>query len=143
MPKGSRSVFWARCFSGGLGYQGQTTTPLNLTSGQRRNVGLSVRFCLVVDGFQVVSGPPGRLLETAHLIRGIPKLFWGPSGFVEAWGAKANKPHNFKKSVIFWPCRLRRQGQKTIIFLKMCGCLASVPQASQKTLGQPNTSGSL
>ncbi len=40
------------------------------------------------------------------------------------------------KRVVFWPCRLRRQGQQTMILLKMRGCLASVPQASKKPLGQ-------
>ncbi len=35
------------------------------------------------------------------------------------------------------------RGQRTIIFLKMCGFLALVLQASPKTLGQTTTSGSL
>jgi hypothetical protein len=32
----------------------------------------------------------------------------------------------------FWPCRRRRQGQQTTIFLKVCDCLSFVPQASNK-----------
>ncbi len=41
-------------------------------------------------------------------------VFW-PSGFLEAWGTKAKKPH---------------------AFMEMCVCVALVPQASKKTLGQ-------
>ncbi len=56
---------------------------------------------------------------------------------------KANKPHLFKNiMVFFWACRRRRQGQKTNMFLTMCGFLALVPQASKnhwvkKTLRDP------
>ena len=41
-----------------------------------------------------------------------PEVFVWPSGFSEAWGAQAKKRHLFKKILICWPCRLRRQGQR-------------------------------
>jgi hypothetical protein len=50
-----------------------------------------------------------------------PEVFFGPSDFLEAWGAKAKTPHMFMKLMVLWPCRLRRQGQQTMIFLQMCG----------------------
>ncbi len=37
--------------------------------------------------------------------------------FLEAWGTKANKPHFFRKRVVCWLCRLRRQGQQNSISL--------------------------
>ena len=46
-------------------------------------------------------------------------VYW-PSGFLEAWGTKAKKPHFFRKLLVVWPCRRRRQGQKTSIFLENC-----------------------
>ncbi len=56
-----------------------------------------------------------------------------PSGFLEAWGSKAQKPHIFRKVVFFWPCRLRRQGQTTIIFWNKCGFWALVPRRPKNT----------
>jgi hypothetical protein len=62
-------------------------------------------------------------------------VYW-PSGFGDAWGTKAQKPRLFRKMLVVWPCRLRRQGQQTNIFLNNCGFLALVLQASKKTLSQ-------
>jgi hypothetical protein len=53
-----------------------------------------------------------------------------------AWGAKANKPHNVKKQTVFWPCRLRREGKTTTIFVKMCGFSALAPQDSKNILAE-------
>ncbi len=68
-------------------------------------------------------------------VKGIPKCFLAKC-LREACVAKAKQPHILQKIMVCWCRRLRRQGHKTICFLKMCGGLASVPQASQKTLGQ-------
>ncbi len=65
-----------------------------------------------------------------------PEVFFGPSVFGEAWGTNAKKEHMFRKIIVLWPCRLRRQGQQTTLFLNCVVCLAFVPQASKKTLGQ-------
>ncbi len=35
--------------------------------------------------------------------------------FLEVRGAKAKIPHMFKNIVVVWPCRRRRQGQKTLV----------------------------
>ena len=59
-----------------------------------------------------------------------PEVICWPNWFLEACGAKANKPHIFWRIIVFW------QGQTTTPFLKLCGVLALVPQASKKTLGQ-------
>ncbi len=83
------------------------------------------------------SGGEGGLESKGSRSVCLAKLFFG------GLGAKANKPPTFKKQVFCWPCRLRRQGPKTTMFLKTCGCLAWVPQASQKPLGQNTTSGFL
>jgi hypothetical protein len=40
--------------------------------------------------------------------------FW-LSVFWEAWGTKAKTPQVAMKGLVFWPCRLRRQSQKTIL----------------------------
>ncbi len=82
------------------------------------------------------------LLFQLHPSKGSRSVFW-PRCFLDAWGTKAKKPHLFRKILLVWPCSLRRQGKKTMIFYKKCGFLAWVPQASKKTLGQKNTSGSL
>jgi hypothetical protein len=75
-------------------------------------------------------------------VKGIPKWFLA-EWFLEAWGTEAEKRHLLRKRVVFRPCRLRRHGQKTTLFLKTCGWLASVPQASNKnTWPNTNTSGS-
>ncbi len=66
----------------------------------------------------------------------IPKRFFCQVFLLEAWGAKAEKPHISLKIMVFGPCRRRRQGQQTTLFLNMCGLLALVPQASPKTLSQ-------
>ena len=65
-----------------------------------------------------------------------PVVVYWPSGFLEAWCTKAKKRHFFKNIMVYWPCRLRRQGHQTSIFLNKCGFLALVPQASKKPLGQ-------
>ncbi len=39
-------------------------------------------------------------LVGAHIQRD-PEVFCGPSGFLEAWGTKAKKPHVFRKIVVF------------------------------------------
>ena len=41
-----------------------------------------------------------------------PEVVCGPSGVLEAWGTKTEKPHLFKRREVCWPCRRRRQGQK-------------------------------
>ncbi len=61
------------------------------------------------------------------------EVFFLAKCFLEAWGTKATKPHMFRNMLVFCPCRLRRPGQKTILFWNMCGFLALVPQASPKT----------
>ncbi len=63
-------------------------------------------------------------------------MFFWPSCLFEAWGTKAKKPHIFQKIPVFWPCRLRRQGPKTIFCWNKCVFLAWAPQASKKPLGQ-------
>ncbi len=65
-----------------------------------------------------------------------PEVVFWPSVFLKAWGTKAKQPDIFRKILVFWPCRLRRQGRKTILFLKMCGFMALVPRASKKPPGQ-------
>jgi hypothetical protein len=82
---------------------------------------------------------PVRLLPKPEGSRSVVLAKW----FLEAWGTQAKRPHIFKKIMVCWPCRRRRQGQQIIIFCEMCGLFALVPQASQKTLGQKTTSGSL
>ncbi len=62
-----------------------------------------------------------------------PEVVFWPSGFLEAWGTKAEK---LQEHCGFRPCRRRRQGPKNIIVLKMCGLLALVSQVSKKPLGQ-------
>jgi hypothetical protein len=59
-------------------------------------------------------------------------VFWRP-------GAPRPKTAHLQENHSCGPCRRRRQGQNTTIVVKMCGCLASVPQASKKPLGQKNT----
>ncbi len=76
----------------------------------------------------------------SHSFKGIPKFCCWPSGFVEAWGTNAKKPRIFKKRVVCWPCRRRRQGRRNMIFLVL---LTVVPQASKTPLGQKGTSGSV
>ncbi len=51
---------------------------------------------------------------------------------------QGQKTH-IRKIMVCWPCRRRRQVPKTTLFLKMCGLC----QASNKTLCQQTTSGSL
>jgi hypothetical protein len=63
-------------------------------------------------------------------------VFVWPSGFLEAWGTKAKTRHMFKKLLVFWPRRRRRQGQQTTLFRKMFGLLAWCPKASKNSLGQ-------
>ncbi len=58
-----------------------------------------------------------------------------PSGFVKAWGTKAQKPQFVQKHLV---CGLAAEGgkaDKNCCFWKMCACLASAPQASTKPLG--------
>jgi hypothetical protein len=50
------------------------------------------------------------------MVRRDPDFFCWPSVFLEAWGTKAKKAHILQKRVVFWPCRLRRQDQRTILF---------------------------
>ncbi len=57
---------------------------------------------------------------------------------LEAWGTTAKKLHIFWKRVVVWRCRLRRQGPKTITFLKMCGLFGLGTAGLQKTFGQHN-----
>ncbi len=72
-----------------------------------------------------------------------PEVVLWTSGFLEAWSTKAKKSHILWKRVVSWPCRLRRQGQQSIISRKCVFFLVLVPQASTKPLGQQTTSGSL
>ncbi len=69
------------------------------------------------------------------MVKGIPKWFFGRVVFWRL-GVVRQTNHVFKKIMVLWPCRRRRQGQKTTICLKMCGCLAFVPQASKKHLAK-------
>jgi hypothetical protein len=60
--------------------------------------------------------PWPQTLQLHTLLESLPQkdpevVFW-PSAFLEAWGTKANKSHIFKKIVVVWPCRRRRQGQR-------------------------------
>jgi hypothetical protein len=50
-----------------------------------------------------------------------------------AWGTKAKEPHFVRKIVVVWPCRLRRQGQKTILFWKMYGFCPWYPRPPKNT----------
>jgi hypothetical protein len=68
------------------------------------------------------------------VVKEIPKCFCLPSGFLEAWGTKVEKPHNFKEIIVCCPCRLRRQGRTTTLFLKMCGFLPWYPRPPKKHL---------
>ncbi len=61
-----------------------------------------------------------------------PEVFLLAKCFLEAWGIKGKKPHIVQKQVVVRPCRLRRQGQKTIGFWKMRGFWALVLKASKK-----------
>ncbi len=49
---------------------------------------------------------------------------------MEAWGAKAKKPHIFRKRIGI--AAFGGKAKKPLLFLKMCGLLALVPQASKK-----------
>ncbi len=69
------------------------------------------------------------------LSKGSRSCFW-PILCLEAWGTEAKQPHMFQKRLVVRPCRPRRQCQNNNISLKMCGCSASVPEASNKPLGQ-------
>ncbi len=88
-------------------------------------------------------GDPSKPTDLGHCNKGIPKWFLGPSGFWEAGVTKAKNNTCSGNGWCFWNCRRRRQCQKTTRFRKMFGLLAFVPQASKKTLGPNNTSGSL
>ncbi len=70
------------------------------------------------------------------------KVVLWPIGFVEAWGTKAQKPHIFLKSLVCWPCRLRRQRLKTIVSGKRVLLWLGTPGLKQ-SLGQKTTLGSL
>jgi hypothetical protein len=56
--------------------------------------------------------------------------------FFGGLGYHGQRPHIFETNILFWLCRRRRQGQTTIRFLKMCGFLAVVLQASKTTWPQ-------
>ncbi len=73
--------------------------------------------------------------------KGIPK--WLCFFFFGGIRYHGKRSHLFGKIVVVWPCRRRRQSQKNTMFKNMCGLMALVRQASKKTLGQTNTSGSL
>ncbi len=87
------------------------------------------RFCMR----KVHADGPSR--ETPLLQRDPEVVFW-PSGVLEAWGTQAKRPHMFRKIVVVWPCRLRRQGQKTTVFLKMCGFWPWYPRPPKKDLAK-------
>ncbi len=84
-----------------------------------------------------------QIAHSISLPKGIPKCLLGQVLF---WGPGIPRPKNHKllrKLLVCWPCRQRRQGQQTTNFLKMCGCLALVPEASKnhlapKTLRDPS-----
>ncbi len=71
-------------------------------------------------------------------LRGIPTWFVGQEVVWRPGVPKPNdqRPHLLQKSLVFRLCRRRRQGQKTTLFSKKCGCLALVPQASEKHLAK-------
>ncbi len=56
--------------------------------------------------------------------------------FLDAWVAKANKPHFFNTIMVLWPCRLRRQGRKTSISLNIFVFWDLAHQASKNPLEQ-------
>ena len=96
--------------------------------------------CFGLDMYEKMFGPTsaeypfGR--DCWYGIQKDPVVVYWPSVFLEAWGTKAKKPHFFQKILVYWPCRIRRQSQKTSIFLNKYCFLALVPQASKKPLGQ-------
>ncbi len=49
-----------------------------------------------------------------------PRCFVGQMFVLEAWGNEASNTIYFQKKIVFGPCRRRRQGPKTSMFLKMC-----------------------
>ncbi len=51
-----------------------------------------------------------------HKDQRYPEVVFWPSGLLEAWGTKANKPHISLKLMVCWPCRRRPQGQQTTMF---------------------------
>ncbi len=70
--------------------------------------------------------------------KGSRSVFWANLFFGGLGCRRPNSTHLFMKRVVFlFPCRLRRQGQTTIRFWEMCGFVALVPQASNKTSGSP------
>ncbi len=82
---------------------------------------------------------PGLLPEVKGSYRaskGFRSVFVGQVFLLEALGTNAKQPHMFRQIVVRWPRRRRRQGQKTIVFMNMCGCLVLVPQASKNHLAQ-------
>ena len=113
--------------------------PCQLLSPRSAPPGLPMG-CFGLDMYEKMFGPTsaeypfGR--DCWYGIQKDPVVVYWPSVFLEAWGTKAKKPHFMKDILVYWPCRLRRQGQKNSMFLKQCGFLALVPQASKKPLGQ-------
>ena len=76
-----------------------------------------------------------RAMEVTEPLRAIPKWFFGQVVF-GGLGCQGRKTTPFQENNGCWPCRRRRQGQTTTYFWKMCGFLASVPQASKNHLAK-------
>ncbi len=73
-----------------------------------------------------------------------PEVVFGHVFLLEAWGTEANKPTRIEEHRLFVGlAAFGGKAKQLRMFLKMCGFLASVPQASKKPLGQKTTSGSL
>ncbi len=99
-------------------------------------------------GFRLCSGPgfdgwSSSLALQEPTSSGMPKCFCWPSGFWRP-GAPMPKNHTFSgREWLFGLAAFGGEANKPQSSLKMCGLLASLPQASKKTLGQKTSSGSL
>ncbi len=72
-------------------------------------------------------------LLLAFLSKGSRNVFVGQVVFGRPGVPRQKTPYLLRKIMVFWPCRLRRQGQQTIILLNKYGFWALVPQASTNT----------
>jgi hypothetical protein len=78
--------------------------------------------------------PKIKICQRMDLSQRDPDIVFGPSGVLEAWGTKAKKPHSFRKRMICWPCRLRRQGKKHDFHQKVRFGHLSTPGLQKKHL---------
>ncbi len=75
-------------------------------------------------------------------LKGIPTCLLAKC-FLEAWGAKAQKPHVFQTSLLFGLAGEGGKAKTPFVFGKYGVVWPWYPGPSQKTLGEKNTSGSL